>query len=140
MFAVFHHYKQDFGEYSHAFFLEHRQQSFSREIYPSHLLFHKGCLSMAIYMAVASNQSLLRNSSLRGGEHNGPGRLWVAWASPVCNGCYRSPPHWGNSMALPALSSSTRRPHTSRACSSHPAGAQAGASKICNRPMEALWQ
>lgn len=52
LLSVFHCYKQDFGKYSHAFFLEHSHESFSREIYPSQLLFHKGCLSIAIYMAV----------------------------------------------------------------------------------------
>ena len=67
--------QQDFGKYSQAFFLEHSHESFSREIYPSRLLFRKGCLSIAIYMAVTRDQRLLRNSPLRGGKHNGQGRL-----------------------------------------------------------------
>lgn len=45
-FAVFHHYKQDCDEYSHAFFLKHMYESFSRENYPFRLLFYEACLSM----------------------------------------------------------------------------------------------
>lgn len=74
-------------------------ESFSREICPSHLLFHKVCLSIAIYMAVARDQKLLRNSPLPGGKRNGQGR----------SGCLGPLPH---AMALTEapLTRETARP------------------------------